>query len=176
MENTAALIEGLGLSSKAIYMPSIMRDGDQQALIPLEKNENFSSIKEILPDRLIVRYGQNPDDLAISVTTPGSISLDWYETIPGPSAGEIEFTINHVLSEVVKIADSASVILADDRIYIAVSNPKPVFEDTWYYQCMGSPIASIIAAVSSEALGKPVRIFEEDFEKTLSTITLEVLS
>jgi hypothetical protein len=96
--------------------------------------------------------------------------------IPGPTADEIEAAITYILSEVLDIADSASVILVNDRIYVSVSNPKLMIEDTWYWQCLGSPIASIIAAISSEALGKPIKISEENFEKKLSTITLEVLT
>lgn len=43
-------------------------------------------------------------------------------------------------------------------------------------RCLGSPIASIVAAISSEALGKPIRIKEESFSEGKSRITLEVLS
>jgi len=175
LENTAVLLEGLGLSDKAIYLPSTMGNGYQQALIPLVSGEDMNLVKEKIPDRFIVKYGQNPEDRAISVTTPGGINIDRFETIPGPTADEIETAINYILSEVLDIADSASVILVDDKVYIAVSNPKLLFEDTWYYQCVGSPIASIIAAISSEALGKPIRISEENLENKLSTITLEVL-
>src|SRR5512144_468464 len=35
MENTSALIEELGLTNKAIYLPSSMREGNAQAIIPL---------------------------------------------------------------------------------------------------------------------------------------------
>ncbi|MFC1946512.1 hypothetical protein ACFLXY_01180 [Chloroflexota bacterium] len=175
LENTAVLLEGLRLSDKTIYLPSTMGNGYQQALIPIVSGEDMDLVKEIIPDRFIVRYGQNPEDRAISVITPGSINIDRFETIPGPTADEIEVAINFILSKMLDIVDSASVILVDDKVYVAVSNPKLVFENTWYYQCMGSPIASIIAAVSSEALGKPIRISEENLEKKLSTITLEVL-
>jgi len=34
-------------------------------------------------------------------------------------------------------------------------------DNVWYYQCIGSPVASIAAAISSEATGKPVRIMQE---------------
>jgi hypothetical protein len=50
------------------------------------------------------------------------------------------------------------------------------YEEIWYYQCIGSPIASIAAAVSSEALQKPVRILEEKDNKGKYRIILEVLS
>jgi len=176
LENTAVFLEYLGISNKVIYIPSAMGDGHRQALIPLEGDIDLMVVKEKIPERLIVKYGQNFQSRAIAVTTPGSISIDRFETIPGPTADEIEAVITYILVEVLDIADSASVILINDRIYVVVSNPKPVFENTWYCQCMGSPIASIIAAISSEALGKPIRISEENIEKKSSTITLEVLS
>jgi hypothetical protein len=175
LANTAALLEGLGLSNKAVYIPSTMGNGYQQAIIPLVRGADLDLVKGKIPDRFIVKYGLNPEDRAISITTPGSISVERFETIPGPTADEIETAVNYILSEVLDIADSASVILIDDRVYVAVSNPKLIFEDTWYCQCMGSPIASIIAAISSEALSRPVRISEENSEKKLSTITIEVL-
>ena len=175
LENTSTLLEGLGLSSKAVYIPSTMGDGYQQSLIPLVGDDELNLLQEKIPEKLIVPYGKNPGDRAISVTTPGSINVNRFETIPGPTADEIEIAVNNILTGVLDIADSASVILAGNRVYVTVSNPKLVFEDTWYYRCMGSPIASIIAAISSEALERPIRISDENFEKKLTTITLEVL-
>jgi hypothetical protein len=175
LANTATLLEGLGLSKKAVYIPSALGNGYPQAVIPLVGGADLDLVKGKIPDRCIVKYGQNSEDRAISVTTPGSISIDRFETIPGPTSDEIETAITYILSHVLGIADSASVIMIDDRVYVAVSNPKLIFEDNWYYQCMGSPIASIIASVSSEALSRPVRISEENSEKKLTTITLEVL-
>lgn len=66
--------------------------------------------------------------------------------------------------------------LTDGRVDIEVSGSKLHYEDIWYYRCLGSPIASIAAAISSEALGKPVRIGEESYNKGKNRIVLEVLS
>ncbi|UCD09880.1 MAG: hypothetical protein JSU79_04340 [Dehalococcoidales bacterium] len=175
LENTSTLLEGLGLSNKAVYLPSILGDGHQQSLIPLVGDGEFHLVQEIILEKLIVPYGKNPEGRAISVTTPGSININRFESIPGPTADEIEMAVNEILSEILDIADSASVILTIDRVYVTVSNPKLIFEDTWYFRCMGSPIASIIAAISSEALGRPIMISDENPEKKLTTITLEVL-
>lgn len=175
LENTAVLLEEFNLSNKAVYIPSTRGNGYQQVVLPLAGSADLDKVREKIPDRCIVKYGQNSEDRAISITAPGSINIDRFETIPGPTADEIEKAVNYILSEILDIADSASVILVDDREYVAVSNPKLIFENTWYCQCIGSPIASIIASVSSEALSRPVRISEENSEKKLSTITLEVL-
>ncbi len=176
MENTAALLEELGLRNKAVYLPSTIRDGHPQALIPLVPDREIQLVKNKIPGRLIVRYGASPDDMAIAVTTPGGINIDMLETKPGPTSDEIETAANYILTGVLDIANSVSVNLTSAQVDIEVSGPKLHYEDIWYYQCLGSPIASIMAAISSEALQKPIRIKEESYSKGKSRITLEVLS
>jgi hypothetical protein len=176
MENTAALLEELGLRSKAIYLPSTMRDGHPQALIPLIDDGDIARIEKKLPGRLIVRYGLKPEDMAIAVATPGSINVGMLETKPGPNAAEIEAAANYMLIGVLDIASSVTVNLTDGRVNVEVSGSRLNNEDVWYYRCLGSPIASIVAAISSEALGKPVRIIEESSQKRKNRIILEVLS
>ncbi|MFC1943687.1 hypothetical protein ACFLWO_03830 [Chloroflexota bacterium] len=176
MENTAALLEELGLRSKAVYLPSAMRDGHAQALIPLVEGQDVQWVRKKISGRLIVRYGVNPDDMAIAVTTPGGINIDMLETKPGPTSGEIEAAATYILTGVLDIADSVTVSLADNQIDIGVSGARLQYEDIWYYRCLGSPIASIVAAISSEALERPVRIKEESYSKGKGRILLEVLS
>ena len=176
MGNTAALIEELGLRNKAIYLPSSMRNGYAQALIPLANGKDIQRIQKIIPGRLIVRYGVNPDDMAIAVTTPGSINIGMLDAKPGPTAGEIEAAATYILTGLLDLANSVTVNLSNSRVNVDVSGSKLHYEDIWFYRCLGSPIASIVATVSSEALGKPVRIREEDYNKGKSRIVLEVLS
>lgn len=176
MENTAALLEELGIRNKAVYLPSTMRDGHPQAMIPLTEGEDIQWVREKIPGRLIVRYGVNPNDMAIVVTTPGSINVDMLGTKPGPTSSEIEAAATYILTGVLDIANSVTVSLVDNRIDVEVGGAKLPYEDIWYYRCLGSPIASIVAAISSEALGKPIRIREENYSKGNSRITLEVLS
>lgn len=176
MENTAALLEELGLRNKAVYLPSTMRNGHPQALIPLVDGRNIQRIKRKIPGRLIVRYGTNPDDMAIAVTTPGSINIDMLDTKPGPTAGEIEAAVTYILTGLLDLANSVTVSLPDSQVKVDISGARLHYEDIWYYRCLGSPIASIVAAVSSEALGKPIRIKEENYSQGKSRIILEVLS
>jgi hypothetical protein len=176
MENTAALLEELGIRNKAVYLPSSMRDGHPQALIPLGEDRDIQRVKGKIPGRLIVRYGVNPDDMAIAVTTPGSINIDMLETKPGPTSGEIETAVTYILTGLLDIANSVTVNLSDTQVNVEINGPRLHYEDIWYYRCLGSPIASIVAAISSEALEKPIRIKEEDYSKGKSRIILEVLS
>ncbi len=172
MENTGALLEELGLRSKAIYLPSSMRDGHPQALIPLVDGKDIETVRGKIPGRLIVRYGVNPDDMAIAVTTPGSINIDMLESKPEPTSDGIEAAVTYILTGLLDLASSVFVTMSDSQVNVEVSGARLHYEDVWYYRCLGSPVASIAAAVSSEALGKPVRIKEEDYSKGKSTITL----
>jgi len=176
MENTAALLEELGIRNKAVYLPSTMSDGHPQAQIPLREDGDIQRVKGKIPGRLIVRYGIHPDDMAIAVTTSGSINIDMLETKPGPTSGEIEAAVTYILTGLLDIANSVTVNLSDAQVNVEISGPRLHYEDIWYYRCLGSPLASIVAAISSEALEKPIRIKEEDYSKGKSRIILEVLS
>jgi hypothetical protein len=74
------------------------------------------------------------------------------------------------------LADSVTVNSSDAQIDVLVRGARLHYEDIWYYRCLGSPIASIAAAICSEALGKPVRIKEENYSRRESRIIIEVLS
>jgi hypothetical protein len=98
------------------------------------------------------------------------------ETKPGPTASEIEAAVTYILTGVLDIASSVTVNLTDAQVNVEVIGARLHYEDIWYYRCLGSPIASIVAAISSEALGKPIRIREESHSKGKTRIALEVLS
>jgi len=175
MENTAALLEELGLQNKAVYLPSTLRDGHPQALIPLSGTADLTRIRARIPGRLIVRWGDDPEDMAIAVTTPGSAQLEKMESRPGSTAAEIESAITYVLVGVLDLANAVTVSVTPGRVDIGVVGARLQYEDAWYYRCLGSPVASIAATIACEALGKPVRIIEESPEEKRSRIVLEVL-
>lgn len=178
MENTGALLEELGLRNRAIYLPSAMRDGHPQALVPLVDGKTIEKIRGKIPGRLIVRYGASTDEMAIAVTTPGSINLEMLENKPEPTSDGIEAAITYILTGVLDLASSVTVSISDSLINVEVSGARLQYDDIWYYRCLGSPIASIAAAISCEAMGKPVRIKEEssDKEKGHITVIIEALS
>ena len=175
MENIAALLEELGLSNKAIYLPSSMRTGNAQALILLSGDMDIQRIRGKIPGRLIVRYGDNPGDMGIVVTAPGGTGLNKLDIKPGPTSSEIEQAVTYVLTGLLDLANSVEVHASDGQMNIAVNGPKLHYENVWYYRCLGSPIASIVASIVSDGIGKPVRIKEESYRKGKSMIQLEVL-
>ena len=175
MANIASLLKEFGLNSKAIYLPSAMRTGDAQVLIPLSGDIDAKKIRGKIPGRLIVRYGDNPNDIAIAVTAPGATVLNKLEIKPGPTSSEIEQAITYVLTGLLDIANSVSVHLSEKQLHIEVTGSKLHYENVCYYRCAGSPMASIVATIACDGLGKPIRIKEESYHKRVSTIQLEVL-
>ncbi|MBI4294883.1 MAG: hypothetical protein HY669_01800 [Chloroflexi bacterium] len=175
MENIAALLEELGLSSKAIYLPHSLRDGRSQALVPLRQDAGSIQIRDKIPGRLIVRYGRDPGDLGIAITTPGSICVEGLGAKPGATAAEIEAALSQILVGMLDIASSVSVNAADGKVSVEVSNPKLSYQNIWFYRSLGSPMASVAAAVASEAFDRPVIVTRDDNYKGKSVIELEVL-
>jgi hypothetical protein len=175
IENTTALLEELGLQSKAIYLPSTP-NSPSRALIPLADGGGSTILPQNLPKRLIVRFGQNEEDMAITVTTAGNVSIELLESKPGPAASDIETSLNYLLTGVFDIAQDVSVQIIDSKIIIKVNRPKMSYDNTWYYKCLGSPIASIIAAVTAESLNKPLKITDEKYQKNEAIIELLVLA
>jgi len=63
--------------------------------------------------------------------------------------------------------------MSEKQVNIEVTGPKLHFENVWYYRCLGSPIASIVASIASEGHRQPVRIQEENYLKGKTLIRLE---
>ena len=175
LENTAAIVEELGLRSKAIYLPSSLTDGRPQALIPLHSNPAPVQIRGVLPRRLIVKHGPDPEDIGTLVTTPGSASLSMLGAKPGPTAEELEAAITSVVLGTLNVADGAKVNMVEGRVIVKVSNPRLDHRNIWFYQCLGSPLASIVASLACEALDKPLIIEREAHEKGQCVIELRFL-
>jgi hypothetical protein len=82
---------------------------------------------------------------------------------------------NYVLTGMLDLANSVEVRISEKQLYIEVIGPRLHYENVWYYRCMGSPIASIVASIASDGIGKPVTITEENYQNGKSVIQLEVL-
>lgn len=176
MQNAAALLEELELKTRAIYLPSTAGNGQPRALVPLGDLDDVSQIRAKVPERLIVRHGASPEAMAISLATPGGMTVELLETKPEATAQGIEDAARYILQGVLDIADSVSVRLSDGTVDVEVGGSRLHYEDVWYYRSLGSPLASILAAISSEALDKPVRVSQESTKRGKSRVILEVMS
>jgi hypothetical protein len=182
VDNISAILEYLDVNNKAIYLPRSMRAGRSQALIPfpIVREGDKNKIMEELSGNLIVKWTLGSGCMALAVTTMGNVCLEKLKTIPEPTKDGIESTLKHILTQELDLASGVKVDMGDSQINIEVRGPKMKNEDTLFYRCLGSPVASIVAAFCSEALEKTISIKEE---VTLNTknkkkiqIILEILS
>lgn len=176
LENLSSLLEELGLKSKGLYLPSSLTGGKPRAIIPLHCNPKYPEISKPLSQRLIVSCGRDPEDIGIMVTTPGSDIINILEAKPGASSDEVASALTTILEGTLDIAAGVKVSLDDNKATVRVSRPRQgENRNTWAVHSLGSPIASIVASVLAEALGKPVTIQSEKLEQRENLIELEIL-
>lgn len=173
-ENTAALIEEIGATGTAIYFPSNLANGKSRTLIPLSKEFGTGHLKQ-LPNRLIVRYGTHPAEMAISVLSPGSAAISHLEARPGPTAQGINSSLNYLLVGLFDAADAVDVTLNSLQVLVNIVHISPGINTGLDAGSMGSPLASISAAVTAEALGKCVSIVDENLNDNVLSIKLVVI-
>lgn len=174
LENIAAIVEELGLSSKAVYLPSSMTNGQPKALIPLHLNPSLPPIERALPNRLIVKYGPNPEDLGLLITTPGSASTKMLESASATTPAEMESALSSVLTGMLDMVDTVKVGINEERVTIEVYKPQMKYERLRLYECLGSPLASIAAALVAENLDKPTVVERELHDNNKGVIELRI--
>ena len=175
VENIAALLEELGLTARAVYLPSTKSGGRPKALISIKEDTTLPGIGQVVPDRLIVMYGPNLENMCLVVTTPGSVSLDSVAVARGGGSDQIETALNQILVGVMDLADSVSLHMLEQHLMVEVTKPRLKYENIWYHRCLGSPLASVVATVASQALAQPVRIKSETETGKSVRIELEIL-
>ncbi len=176
IENIASLLEELGVSGKAVYLPAALANGRSAAVVPLRRNPGTFRLDRKLSHRLIVRHGPDPKDVGVAVATPGSFCYEALQEKPGPTAAELESALSHILVGMFDMARSVSASIVDGtRVIIQVSDPRLDFGNSWFHRSLGSPVASIAATVTCEALGRPVMVASEQKLGRHGIIELEVL-
>lgn len=176
VENTTVILEALEIKNKAVYFPHQAMEENPQSLIPLSEDLDIKKVSDKLHIGSLIKLMPNSDIPAVAVTTPGNISLSLYRSRPGGSAAELESALKYLLTRELSLASGIRVNLRDSQIIVEVRRASILFEDNLYFRSVGSPIASITAAISSEALEKPVRIVEERNHQRNIRISLEVLA
>jgi len=178
IRNASALIEELGLRSKALYLPSRLTDGKPMALIPLISNPEPPKIDKPLPKRLIVRFGSKQEDVGVLMETSGSIAAGMFEKPSEPSeptAGALESSLSTILVNVLGVVDSVKASIDGDRVIVELSNPKLTIDSkTLASEVLGSPLASTVASLAAEALDKPITVEGEEQTKNRLLVRLRV--
>ena len=175
IDNIATIVEELGITAKAIYLPSSLTSGRPQALIPLHTNASLPRITKSLPQRFIVSYGANPDDIGLLLSTTGTVAVGMLESRPGPASDELESALTSLFTGILGVADRARVVCHENHIGVEIHNPRIENKTRWFHQCLGEPLTSVVASVVAEAWDRPVIIKQEERHKRKCAIELKVL-
>jgi hypothetical protein len=171
LENTAALVEELGLGSKAIYLPPSITEGRHRALLTISPGE-APKMNQQLPNRLIVRYGQLPDSMGILVSTLGSTVLQRYgQDLSGADLGG---ALSSILKGFTDLSDGVRVAENGARIKVEIINPRIEFRRMQVFENLGSPLASIVASAASQVMNAQVRIMSEEISGNRQLVLLDV--
>lgn len=174
-QNVTSLLESFEIKNKAIYFPTSSSEVDPQALIPLTEAESRRKDEIKIGTNPLIKLMPNSNLPAMAVTTAGNLSLSLLPYAPS-GTGEIKPALKKLLTRELGVASGITVYFKDSRINVEVKEAEIKSEGKLYDLYLGSPIASIVAAVSSEALKKPIRIIEENNHHNNIRIALEVLS
>lgn len=177
IDNIATIVEELGVKGKAIYLPSSLLTGGQpQALIPLDHNLPPLPITRPLPQRFIVRYGTNPEDIGLLVNTTGTAVVSMLKSRSALTLSEFELALTSLFRGILGVADGARVTYQENHhIDVEIRNLRIENKTTWFHQCLGGPLASAVASVAAEVWNKPVTITQETYQNGKCSIELEVL-
>ncbi len=173
--NIAALAEELGATQRAWYLPSSMTTCGARALLPLGPAPDFSRMRLPAHDRLITHYGASDQDVGILVITPGSVVVQRLENRPGPEPQQLETALSKLLVGELNAARSVTVSVSQDQLLIHLTGATigtPLYAS---HALLGSPVASIVASVTAEALGKPISIDRETISKNDALLELRVV-
>jgi hypothetical protein len=175
IDNIAALIDELGVKTKAIYLPSSLARDRPRAFIPLHSNGSRPEITKALPQRLIARYGASPEDIGLLISTIGSTAIGMLESKPGAAATELESALTSLFTERFGVADRTKVICRHNHIKVEIDKPRIESVASWSHHCLGGPLATVVASVAAEAWDKPITIKQEEQLNGKYYIELEII-
>ena len=160
-DNIAALVEELGLRAKAMYLPSYLTKGRARALIPFHGNSSGPSIQKPLDLRLIVKFGNGPEDIGVLVATPGSSALELAQVTDGASSNELEATLSALLVGTLDLVGGVRVERNGDNVVVEVARLALQPRNHPSNDILGSPVATIVASVVAESAARPVTVVSE---------------
>jgi hypothetical protein len=175
-DNIAALVEELGLHTTALYLPTFLTQGQPRALVPLHRDFGPLVMEKHLPQRLIVSFGAGPRDYGVLVSTLGSAALATAEIPANGSPGDIETALSALLVGALGLAYGVRVERRGEYFTVKVARPSLHRRRHLADDVLGSPLASIVAALVAESVGQPVSISGESSQGRWHVIKLDLRS
>ncbi len=173
LENLSALLEEMGLETRAVYLPSRLAGGRPLALVPLRANSDPPTVRHALPARLLVSYGPGDQEVGLLVRTLGTAVIPLLGAPPGGSPAELESALRTILVGRLDVASGVQVHRNVNRVEILVTSPRLAEPDLWISRSLGSALASIVATVVAEGLDQAVGITSENRDGRRAAIIVE---
>jgi hypothetical protein len=174
LANLSGLLEETGVTATAVYLPSILTEGRPRALIPLSSHDQWPTVSQINSQRLIVEFGPHPDDVGLLVSTPGGGALSLLDERIGSTSAELESALTKLLVGAFDIASTVQVDQEDGLVTVRVGGIRLNTGDLWVYRILGTPVASVVAAVVAEGRKTPLVVESEARTKDVVTVRLAV--
>jgi hypothetical protein len=153
--NIEALLEALGATGKAVYLP--LKNGGVVAYVPL-RGEGQVPLQAVAQNvgRVVVRQGGS---LGITIVPP---SIGFEAGNPGETLNaDVAVQLDHVLVETSEIAEGVTVVNSEDAIALEISSPRLDVDYPRFRIVMGSLASCLAAQVIASATSRPVQIVEE---------------
>lgn len=174
-DNLAILFEELAVKTQAVYLPPDFTGGRGRALIPLSGRPDITNLKTRLPNRLIVHYGNNPQDLGLLVNTPGTPALASINITLEENAEVVGAALSALFSGTLDMADSTIVYNKDNAVKITFEKLRYEHQNDRTFQVLGSVPASIAATFVAAAWQHPTVIISESKKGRRYEVVLELL-
>jgi hypothetical protein len=174
LANLSVLLEETGVSAPAVYLPSTLTKGQPRALIPLFSYGQRPTVSQINSQRLIVEFGPHPDDVGLLVSTPGGGALSLLDERIGSTSAELESALTKLLVGAFDIASTVQVNQENGLVTVRVGGIRLSTGNLWVHKILGTPVASVAAAVVAEGRKAPVVVESEARTKDVVTVRLAV--
>lgn len=172
--NIEALLEFVGATRRAIYLPSEV-DGGVVAYVPLTVAEDTRgiSLRSVADSvgRVIVRQG---GCLGVVVAPP---RVEFGGGNPGFEVGVegIETLLDYVLVETSEIAEGVKAVRSEDGFVIEINKVRVDVDHPRFRAVMGSLPSCLAAQVAAVAASRPVQIVDERHVGDRLTVQLRLL-
>ena len=181
LESLNHLIEALGYTEKAVYLPpKYLKDPeDSKAYIPKSKGSNLPTPEQTQQSEVFI---QNPQGLLI--TPPGGAITKLFEKTLETSFTKadpqyLQLNLPKLLVEELEIAQTLEIDIKIDKANIKIENTPYISlarENAKFkrlYEIVGCPLASALACALAKATGKPITIEKQKVNEETKTIEIE---
>ena len=171
-DTISAIVEEFGVTSKALYLPRSVTDGPLRTLIPIQNDAFDSTFPTHLDQRLIVQFGNNPEDIGILLAAPGATILE-VDTIETYLSTELATSLSSIIVGNFDLATGVDVQRDGSFIQITIKNSPLSRKNEFSHSVLGSPMASITATITALVLNQPILIDAEEIQGKEHKIKLE---